>query len=148
MFNRRLTRTAAVALALGAVAAPTAAARPIDATPIDATPSQNLRSADAQGAPTADKPYTGRGMYSPTPAQATQDLRHSDTRDFAEGRGTFNSPDVVVVKAPAPADPVTSSGVDWADVGVGAGGLLSIAVLGSGGALVVARRRSVRMAAA
>jgi hypothetical protein len=147
MFNRRLTRTAAIALALGAVAAPTAAAMPIDSTPIDTTPSQNLRSADAQGAPTADKPYTGRGIYSPVPAQETQDLRHSDTRDFAEGRGTFNSPDVVVVKAPAPVDPVTSSGIDWADVGVGAGGLLSIALLGSGGVMVATRRRSVRLAA-
>jgi hypothetical protein len=141
MFNRRLTRTAAVALALGAVAAPTAAARPIDATP-----SQNLRSADAQGAPTVEKPYTGPGIYSPTPAQETQDMRHSDTRDFAEGRGTYNTPDVVVVKAPAPVEPVTSGGIDWADVGVGAGGLLSIALLGSGGVMVVARRRSVRLA--
>ena len=137
MFNRRLTRTIAVALAVGAVAAPAATASPID-PPL----SQDLRGADAQGAPTG---YEGRGTYAPTPAEKTQDLRHADTRDYAAGRGTFNSPDVVVVKSPA--EPVaTSGGVDWADIGVGAGGMLSLALIGAGGALIVVRRRSVQLA--
>ena len=119
MFNHRLTRTAAVTVALAAFAVPAASAEPIDA---------------ARG-----------GIYYPTPAEETQDLRHADTRDYAEGRGTFNSPDVVVVKSPA--EPVaTSGGVDWADVGVGAGGMLSLALIGAGGALVVVRRRSVQLA--
>ena len=134
MFNHRLTRTVAVALALGAVATPAAAAMPIDSAP-----SQDLRGADAQGAP-AD-----RGIHEPVPAETRQDLRHADTRDYAEGRGTYNSPDVVVVKAPA--EPVaTSGGVDWADVGVGAGGMLSLALISAGGALIVVRRRSVQLA--
>ncbi len=144
MFNHRLTRTVAVTVALAAAAVPAAAsAEPIDAarggihypTATSEQP-QNLRGADAQGAP------AGRDIEEPTPAQ---DLRHADTRDYAAGRGTYNSPDVVVVKAPV--EPVaTSGGVDWADVGVGAGGMLSLALLGAGGALVVVRRRSVQLA--
>ena len=140
MFNHRLTRTIAVTLALGAVAAPAATAEPIDSRP-----AQDLRGADAQGAPTANDAVEGRGIYYPTPAEETQDLRHADTRDYAEGRGTYNSPDVVVVKSPA--EPVaTSGGVDWADVGVGAGGMLSLALIGAGGAMIVVRRRSVQLA--
>jgi hypothetical protein len=138
MFTHRLTRTVAVTLALGAIAVPTATAMPID------PPTQDLRGADAQGAPTANDAYEGRGIYYPTPAEERQDLRHADTRDFAEGRGAHNSPDVVVVEGPA--EPVTVGGVDWEDVGIGAGGMLSLALIGAGGALVVARRRSVRLA--
>lgn len=144
MFNHRLTRTAAVTVALAAFAVPAASAEPIDAarggifypTPAQERP-QNLRGADAQGAPDA------RGIEEPTPAQ---DLRHADTRDYAEGRGTYNSPDVVVVKAPATTEPVATGGVDWQDVGVGAGGMLSLALIGAGGALVLVRRRSVQLA--
>jgi hypothetical protein len=135
MFNHRLTRTAAVTVALAAAAVPAASAMPID------PPSQNLRGADAQGAP------AGRGIYEPIPAsEQPQDLRHADTRDYAEGRGTYNSPDVVVVKAPAATQPVATGGVDWEDVGIGAGGMLSLALIGAGGALVLVRRRSVQLA--
>ena len=147
MFTRRLTRTAAVTVALAAAAVPAASAEPIDAarggihypTTAQEQP-QDLRGADAQDAP------AGRGIYEPVPApEQRQDLRHADTRDYAEGRGTYNSPDVVVVKAPA--EPLaTSGGVDWADVGVGAGGMLSLALIGAGGALVLVRRRSVTLA--
>ena len=144
MFNHRLTRTAAVTVALAAAAAPAASAEPIDAarggihypTPAPEPP-QNLRGADAQGAP------AGRGVDEPTPAQ---DMRHADTRDYAEGRGTYNSPEVVVVKAPAAPGPVATGGVDWQDVGIGAGGMLSLALIGAGGALVLVRRRSVQLA--
>ena len=112
MFNHRLTRTVAVTVALAAAAVPAAAsAEPIDAARggihyPTATPEQpqDLRGADAQGAP------AGRGIEEPTPAQ---DLRHADTRDYAAGRGTYNSPDVVVVKAPRPSrspPPAASTG--------------------------------------
>jgi hypothetical protein len=144
MFIHRLTRTAAVTVALAAAAAPAASAEPIDAarggihypTPAQERP-QDLRGADAQGAP------AGSGIEEPTPAQ---DMRHADTRDYAEGRGTYNSPDVVVLKAPAATEPVATGGVDWEQVGIGAGGVLSIVLIGAGGMLVVARRRSVRLA--
>ena len=144
MFTHRLTRTAAVTVALAAAAVPAASAEPIDAarggihypTPAPEQP-QDLRGADAQGAP------AGRDIGTPTPAQ---DLRHADTRDYAEGRGTYNSPDVVIVRAPAATEPVATGGVDWQDVGIGAGGMLSLALIGAGGALVVVRRRSVQLA--
>jgi len=144
MFNHRLTRTAAVTVALAAAAAPAASAEPIDAArggihyppPAQERP-QDLRGADAQGAP------AGSGIEEPTPAQ---DMRHADTRDYAEGRGTYNSPDVVVVKAPAATEPVATGGVDWQDIGIGAGGMLSLALIGAGGALVLVRRRSVQLA--
>ena len=140
MFNHRLTRTVAVALALGAVAAPVAAAEPADWSP-----PKEFQTAGARDA--ADKRYTGRGIYEPIPAQEPkQSLVHPDTRDYAEGRGTYNSPEVMVVKVPAPADAVATGGVDWADVGIGAGGLLAVALLGTGGVLVVVRRRSVQLA--
>jgi hypothetical protein len=143
MFTHRLTRTAAVTVALAAATVPAASAEPIDPvrgisypTPTPERP-QDLRGADAQGAP------AGSGIEEPTPAQ---DMRHADTRDYAEGRGTYNSPDVVVVKAPAATEPVTTGGVDWQDVGIGAGGMLSLALIGAGGALVLVRRRSVQLA--
>jgi hypothetical protein len=121
MFIHRLTRTAAVTVALAAAAVPAASAEPIDA---------------ARG-----------GISYPTPApEPSQDLRHADTRDYAEGRGTYNSPDVVVVKAPAATESVATGGVDWQDVGIGAGGMLSLALIGAGGALVLVRRRSVALA--
>jgi hypothetical protein len=143
MFNRRITRTAAVAVALAATAVPAASAEPIDAarggifypTAAPERP-QDLRGADAQGAP------AGRDIETPTPAQ---DLRHADTRDYAVGRGTHTAPDVVVVKAPA-AEPVATGGIDWEHVGIGAGGMLSLALIGVGGALVVVRRRTMRLA--
>ena len=144
MFNRRIARTAAVAVALAATAVPAASAEPIDAarggifypTAAQERP-QDLRGADAQGAP------AGRDRETPTQAQ---DLRHADTRDYAEGRGTYNSPDVVVVKAPGATEPVATGGVDWQDVGIGAGGVLSLALIGAAGALVVVRRRTVQLA--
>ncbi len=123
MFNYRLTRTAAVALAIAATAAPAASAD-------DHWRSQNVRPADTRN------------------AAGLQDLRSPDTRDFAEGRGTYNSPDVVVVKAPVPAAEPTATGIDWADVGIGAGGLLAASLLALAGTLLVVQRRGARAHAA
>lgn len=53
---------------------------------------------------------------------------------------------VVVVKAPAATERVPTGGVDWQDVGIGAGSMLSVALIGAGGALVLVRRRSVQLA--
>jgi hypothetical protein len=157
MFNHRLTRTAAVTLAIAASAAPTASARAIDDAPIhralpaDSTPTvestQDLRSPDARDA------ALHRGLYQPIRPQdqpkPPQDLRNPDTRDYANGRGTYNSPDVIVVKALAPvADPTTAGGVDWEDVGIGAGGLLGAILIALGGTLLVVQRRGARAQAA
>ena len=127
MFNHRLTRTAAIAIVLAATGAPAASAMPID----------NGRSLDALPA-------------DPTRAvEPPQDLRNPDTRDFAEGRGTYNAPEVLVVKAPVPAaEPTTGGGIDWEDVGIGAGGLLAASLIALAGTLVVVQRRGTRTHAA
>jgi hypothetical protein len=156
MFNHRLTRIAAIAVAIAATGAPAASARPIDSLPSsDALPayptpvaeaSQDLRSPDTRDA------AQGRGIYAPMQpedqALPPQDLRSPDTRDFAEGRGTYNSPDVVVVKAPVPAPEPTATGIDWADVGIGAGGLLAASLIALGGTLLVVQRRGAHAHAA
>jgi hypothetical protein len=128
MLTNRLIRCGAVALAIAAAAAPAASARPLEdpAPAKEWTLPPDFRSADGHEAATPQR----------------QDLRSADTRDYADGRGTYNAPEVVVVDAPAPAAQPTSGGIDWQDVGLGAGSLLAIALMGAGGALLVAHRRS------
>jgi hypothetical protein len=142
MFKHRLIRTVAVVLALGAVAAPAAAARPIDAEP-GATLPHHFQTADTRDA------VVPRGLYEPMrpedQPQPPQDLRNPDTVDFANGRGTYNSPEVVVVDLPKPVSPpVSAGGFDWADAGLGAGSLLGITLIGLGGALFIVHRRGTR----
>jgi hypothetical protein len=108
--TRRLTRSTAVGLALAALAAPTALARP-------QAPDVHARAGAAQ----------------------KQDLRSPDTRDAAEGRGTYTAPNVMIVKVPEPVQ--AQGGIDWADAGIGAGGLLAMVLLGVGGSLAVVHRR-------
>ena len=123
MNPHRLTRTAALGLTLAALAAPTAAAQ------------QDLRSADARDA-------ARTSSLAGTTSTPRQDLRPPDTRDYAEGRGTFNAPEVTVVKLaqPAPA-PAGDGGIDWGDVGIGAGGVLGLGLLALGGTFAVVHRR-------
>jgi hypothetical protein len=146
MYKNRLIRTAAVALAIAATAAPVATARPIDG-PIGnagyALP-DGFQTADTRDSPAA----TARGTYQPVPAEPKQDLRSADTRDYADGRGTYNAPEVVVVKSTPPvAEPTSGGGVDWADVGLGAGSLLGLGLIAlAGGALIVQRRGAKQLA--
>ena len=139
MSNHRITHIAAVALAIAAAAAPAAAAMPADG-PVDWKLPQDFQTADSRDA------VTSRGSYEPMrpedQPQPPQDLRNPDTVDYANGRGTYNAPEVVVVDAPAPALQPTADGMDWADVGLGAGGLLGLALIAAGGSLVVVHRRS------
>jgi hypothetical protein len=125
--TRRLTRSTAVGLALAALAAPTALA---DAPPradvlarAEAAQTQDLRSPDTRDAATR--------------ADTKQDLRSPDARDAGEGRGTYTAPNVMIVKVPEP----VQGGIDWADAGIGAGGLLGLMLLGLGGSLAVVHRR-------
>jgi hypothetical protein len=147
MFAHRLSRTVAVALALGAVAAPAASAAPIDpVTTSQSTLPQDFKAADVRDAVVA------RGLYEPMrpqdQPQPPQDLRNPDTVDFANGRGTYNSPEVVVVDVPKPESaPVSAGGIDWADAGLGAGSLLAISLIGLGGALFMVHRRSTHRVA-
>ena len=139
MFNHRLTRAAAIAVAIAATAAPTASAD--DHWRTQPAPPQDLRSPDTRDA------AQHRGLYQPIrpqdQPQPPQDLRNPDTRDFADGRGTYNAPEVVVVKAPPVAQP-TATGIDWQDVGIGAGGLLGASLIALGGTLLIVQRRGTR----
>ena len=145
MFKHRIIRTVAVAVALGAVAAPAAAARLIDEQPgaTAATLPHDFQTADTRDT------VIPRGIYEPMrPAdqpRPPQDLRNPDTVDFANGRGTYNSPEVVVVDVPKPVSPpVSAGGIDWADAGLGAGSLLGITLIALGGALLIVHRRGTR----
>ena len=145
MFTNRLIRTGAVALAIAAVSAPTAAARPIDG-PADFKLPQDFRTADSGG------PVAPRGIYEPmrpeSQPQPPQDLRNPDTVDFANGRGTYNAPEVVVVKHTEPVSQPAADGIDWADIGLGAGGVMALSLIALGGSLVVVHRRGARQLAA
>ena len=68
-----------------------------------------------------------------------QDLRSPDARDAAEGRGTFNAPEVTVVKVPAESAAPAGDGIDWADVGIGAAGVLGLTLIAVGGAVAVVK---------
>src|SRR4051794_20828783 len=147
MRQHQLTRSAGLALALAALAAPAAVAQPTD-----------LRSPDtrdaAEGRGTFNAPaVTVVRVPQPTPAAdgidwrdrdaassaLPTDLRSPDTRDAAEGRGTFNAPAVTVVRVPQPTP--AADGIDWRDAGIGAGALLGMIALGVAGSIVVVRRR-------
>jgi hypothetical protein len=112
MSHHRLTRSAALGLALAALAAPTAAAQQ----------QQDLRSPDTRDA-----------------AQIPQDLRSPDTRDAAAGRGTFSAPQVTVIKVPQPAP--SAGGIDWGDAGIGAGAAIGLTLVALGSTLAIAHRR-------
>jgi hypothetical protein len=117
MRNHRFTRTAALALALCAVAAPAAAASSLVPPP----PSSIAASAGS----------------------AYQDLRSPDARDAAraaaEDRETFYISDPGT-RGEEPSS-VPSDGLDWGDAGIGAGGLLGLILLGLGSTLIVMHRR-------
>lgn len=126
--TRRLTRSTVVGLAIAAFAAPTALADPHAAdmhARAEAAQKQDLRSPDSRDAATR--------------AEAKQDLRSPDARDAGAGRGTYTAPNVMVVKVPPPVP--AEGGIDWADAGIGAGGLLALMLLGLASSLAVVHRR-------
>ena len=132
MHPRRITRSAALGLTLAALAASTASAVPAD-----------LRSPDARDAARTAEAATGGPR---------QDLRSPDARDLAAGRGTFSAPEVTVVRVSEPSP--AAGGLDWADAGIGAGGMLgrcssaSAAPSWSRAACTTARRIAGRRSAA
>jgi hypothetical protein len=144
MTHHRFSRFAALGLALAALAGPSAAAADNGTAPPPSPAAdsaggsyQDLRSPDARDAARAAgrQDPAWKGLRPPL-----QDTRLPDTRDAAAGRGTFNSPEVTVVKVPQ-ASPAPDGGLDWGDAGIGAGGLLGLILLGLGGILAVMHRR-------
>jgi hypothetical protein len=93
----------------------------------------------ALAAPTALADPHAADMHARAEAAQKQDLRSPDARDAGEGRGTYTAPNVMIVKVPEPME--AEGGLDWADVGLGAGGLLGLMMLGFGGSLAVVHRR-------
>ena len=158
MSPQRLTRSAALGLTLAAFAAPSTAGaqdlRSPDARATGpATPAgHDLRAPDARVSEAPRVEYVGTDLRAPDaripdaprPAFIGSDLRAPDTLDAADGRGTFNAPEVMVVKVrePAPAPVQATDGLDWGDAGIGAAGLLGLAALALGGAFAVVHRRS------
>jgi hypothetical protein len=112
----------------------------------------DLRAPDARVSDAPRVNYIGTDLRAPDaripdaprPAFIGSDLRAPDTLDAADGRGTFNAPEVMVVKVrePAPAPVQATDGLDWGDAGIGAAGLLGLAALALGGAFAVVHRRS------
>ena len=107
-----LTRGAALGLTIAALAAPAAFADPYASDP---------------NYPLKDN------------SSGYQDLRSPDARDAAEGRGTFNAPEVTVVKVPAASPAPAGDGIDWADVGIGAVGVLGLSLIAVGGGIAVVK---------
>jgi hypothetical protein len=141
MKHSRLTTSAALALAIAAVAAPTASAYTDLRSPdtrdaaqaagsVQSETGQNLRSPDANDAARA------AGSVQSEPVQ---NLRAPDTNDAAVGRGTFSAPEVTVVRLSESAP--SSDGLDWGDAGIGAGALFGLILLGMGSTLAVMQRR-------
>jgi hypothetical protein len=137
MGPQRLTRSAALGATLAALALPATAA----------AAAQDLRSADARERGPAARAVDDLRSPDSRVIQggvSSSDLRAPDTRDAADGRGTFNAPDVMVVRLrdSAAAAPVTAEeGIDWGDAGIGAAGLLGLAALSLGGAFTLVHRR-------
>ena len=100
-------------LVLAAVAAPAAFGQ------------QDLRSPDARDAAAV------------AAEEAYLDLRNPDTRDMAEGGP--GAPKVTFVEVPVAA--ASESGLDWGDVGIGAGAMLGLILLGSAGMLAATHRK-------
>lgn len=138
MFRSRFARTIGLGVTIAALGASTAGARPVD-----------LFSTDAAGAGQAQTTtrYTPADVRSPDALSAGQpkttepvvDMRTPDAKDHGNGRGTFSAPDVTVVKLVEPQP--TSTGFDWSDAGIGAGGLLGLALIALGGTAAVAHHR-------
>jgi hypothetical protein len=89
----------------------------------------DLRSPDARDAvPAAQKPV---------------DVVSSDVRS-PDAVAAASDPGVQTYATPTFVEVGSDTGFDWADAGIGAGGALTIAVIGGGGLLLVYRRRPSR----
>lgn len=103
----------ATALAIGALAAPSAFAQP----------------ADVSG------PNAGATQH----ASGTDDRRSPDTQDAAQGRRIVASTPVEIVRVKHS----SATGFDWGDAAIGAGGTMGAVILCLGGTVALTRRRRV-----
>ena len=117
MYRHRIARAAALGLALGALAAPTAGAQP--------------------GQPWSTPDARDSALQAPS----AQNLSSPDARDVAEGRHRGAGPHVVIVTVPQKPPPAPANGIDWAAAGMGAGSLLGLSLIAFASALFVVHRR-------
>jgi hypothetical protein len=90
--------------------------------------------------PAVADPYASDPNYPlPEPKSTYQDLRSPDARDAAEGRGTFNAPQVTVVRVPSESPAPAGDGIDWTDVGIGGAGVLGLILVAVGGSVAVVK---------
>jgi hypothetical protein len=139
MIPKFRTTIAPVAAVLATAAfATSATARPIDPTPQPGrtNPTYQL----PRDFTTADVRDAARDGTRPDTA-SRQDLRMPDTVDAAADRGTFNAPEVTVIKVPQPA-PVLDQGVDWAYAAIGAGTATGLLAISLAGAMTLRRRQN------
>jgi hypothetical protein len=92
-------------------------------------------------------------LSAPSAALAQQDLRSPDAKDISSTRTVARSVDLrspdaqdaalprTIVVRPAPATPPLHAGLEWADAGIGAAGMLGLILAGTGGAVLVRRHR-------
>ena len=140
MNTKPLIRSTTIGLALAALAAPAAGAQ------------QDLRNAD-QVAPAVVEQQDLRNADQVSPAVVEQqDLRNADQVAPAAHRAAGPARPRCDRRRRRPrADrrrrlrqgplPAPQDGLDWADAGIGAGGLLGLGLIALGGTLVVVRRR-------
>ena len=125
--------TVVAALSACAVAAPTALARTDAPPPPDTSKAGPVPQQTNNIAP----PDTSKAVVvSQQPSSSSSDLRSPDAKAAAADPGapTYATPTVIKVGS--------SSGFDWGDAGIGAGGMLAVVALAGGGLVLVSRRRT------
>ena len=124
MRHHRLTRSAVLGLVLAALVAPAAAAQAQDLRTPDARETSSITGSVGGSVspvlPADLRSPDARETISNGVTAGTTDLRTPDTRDAAEGRGTFNAPEVALIEVPT-SSPAAADGMDWGDAGIGAG---------------------------
>ena len=102
MRHHRLTRSATLGLALVALVAPTAAAQAQDLRTPDAREASTTAGTVSPALPADLRSPDARETVSNTVTGGPTDLRTADARDAADGRGTFNAPEVALIKVAQP----------------------------------------------
>ena len=130
--NHRMTTTAALILTLAGVAAPAATARPAEdpATPVSRTPASVYSRPDKSLIPASPPATSGAALSAYREGQLATAL------DVAATAANKASAPQAVVRVHAP-----QSGFDWGDAGIGAAGGIGLAMLVTGGGLVLVRMR-------
>jgi hypothetical protein len=128
MFSAQsITRVTAIALTVGAVAAPVATARPARMAPrqsVAAISVSQQRQLQAKQHQASTPPVYSRQDKQLAPSSSSQ------------------TP--VNAAASSPPTATASDGFDWGDAGIGAAGGLAISIVGIGGALTLSQRRTRR----